>query len=99
MKRRDGEPTGYTKNECLEAIQNFLIEEGRLPTSRDADKGLHGLPAVKVFKRLYGSYSAAMSEYNLPADRRGGHNRKKETPSGVPAPKKRRRVRSTKSED
>ena len=99
MKRRDGVTMGYTKDDALAAIQDFVVEEGRLPTSRDADKGMHGLPSVKVFKRLYGSFTAAMAAHNLPADRRGGHNRGKDTPSGAPAPKKRRRrLSSTKDE-
>ena len=93
MKRRDGITMGYTKEDALEAIQNFLVEEGRLPTSRDADKGKHGLPTVKVFKRLYGSFASAMHEYNLPVDRRGGHNRGETTPCVVPPKKKRRKSR------
>lgn len=81
-KRRDGVVVGYTKEELTDKITNFIIEEGRIPTSRDADAGTHDLPCARVFARVFGSWSEAIRVHNLPVDPRGGHNRMRQTPDG-----------------
>lgn len=98
--RRDGLRISYTKEELIERLQDFVIESGRIPTSRDADTGLHGLPSVNVYVREFGSWSEAIRAMNLPVDARGGHNRKPTTPDGAKAQAKamgKSRLRSTKS--
>ena len=71
---RKGTSINYTKDELIEAIKDFIIETGKLPTSRDADAGRYDLPSVAVFKRHFGSWRAALEAINLPSDARGGHN-------------------------
>lgn len=74
-RRRAGDTKTYTRDELLAGIQNFIIEAGRLPTSRDADTGWHGIPCVAAYKREFGSWRAAMEAFGMPADPRGGHNK------------------------
>lgn len=81
-KRRDGLQISYTRDELIERLQDFVIEEGRIPTSRDADRGVHGMPSVNVYAREFGSWSEAIRVMNLPVDPRGGHNRHSKTPDG-----------------
>lgn len=92
-KRRDGTTTGYTREELIEKLQDFLIEEGKVPTSRDADRGTHGLPCARVYARVFGSFSEAIRALGLPVDGRGGHNRRRTTPDGA-RPKARKKVRA-----
>lgn len=73
--RRTGDTNKYTRQELLDGIQNFIIEEGRMPTSRDADTGFHGLGSVAAYKREFGSWREAMEAFGMPADPRGGHNK------------------------
>lgn len=97
--RRDGLRISYTREELIEKLQDFVIEEGRIPTSRDADRGMHGMPSVNVYAREFGSWSEAIRYMNLPVDTRGGHNRKSGTPNGA-KPRSRNhtasRIKSTK---
>lgn len=74
-RRRAGDTQTYTRDELLEGIQNFIVEAGRLPTSRDADTGWHGIPCVAAYKREFGSWRNAMQAFGMPADPRGGHNK------------------------
>lgn len=94
--RRTGDTSTYTRQELLDGIQTFIVEEGRLPTSRDADTGWHGLPSVAAFKREFGSWREAMQAFGMPADPRGGHN-KGPSKHKAKAKKTKSRLRSTKA--
>jgi hypothetical protein len=98
--RRTGDTKSYTREELLYGIQNFIIEAGRLPTSRDADTGWHGLPSVSAYKREFGSWRAAMQEFGMPADSRGGHNagQSKNDKRQQSPPTSRSRIQPTKGE-
>lgn len=74
-RRRTGDTKTYTRDELLEAMQNFIVEAGRLPTSRDADTGWHGLPTVGAFVREFGSWRNAVAALGMSPDPRGGHNK------------------------
>lgn len=73
--KRHGGRKAYTREELIEAVHTFIIEEGRLPTSRDADTGWHGIPTVGAYAREFGSWREAMVACSLPVDPRGGHNK------------------------
>lgn len=72
---RAGDNHVYTRDELLDSMRDFIIEEGRLPTSRDADKGTHGLPTVKAYAREFGSWREGLSALGMQPDPRGGHNK------------------------
>lgn len=66
---------GFTREQLVEMLQDLWVSKGINPSTRDCDRGAHGLPSRKVFSRLFGSLDDAKAEAGLPT-------------GGVPAPKR-----------
>lgn len=57
---------GFTREQLIDMLQDLWASKGINPTTRDCDRGAHGLPSRKVFSRLFGSLDAAKAEAGLP---------------------------------
>ena len=67
---------GLKRHDLINVLNRAWLTTGKVPTSRDADAGLYGLPSTKAFSREFGSFNAALEATGLPTSTRGGHNRK-----------------------
>lgn len=60
---------GYTKKDCINAIQDFYIKNQRAPKARDFNN-INDYPGHNTVRRLFGSWNAAIEEAGLSINRK-----------------------------